>query len=148
MHTVAGHGGPPRDDGPPAARWGRSQGPGAIHAVPALGFLASPRLEAAAKAMPSASWFGLYGVETPELALVAVKVLSQVASSCSCERNWSAYDFIHSKCRNKLTSSRAEDLVYVFSNMQLAARIQAGAGSAVGGGQQQRGSVRERGRCR
>ena len=31
---------------------------------------------------------------------VAVKVLSQVTSAGSCERNWSTFDFIHSKKRN------------------------------------------------
>ena len=82
-----------------------------------------------------------------------IKIMSQVASSCSRERSWSAYNFIHSKRRNKLTYSRAEDLVYVFSNMQLALRTQSvdfvqRLASAVGGRQQQRGSVRERGGCR
>ena len=53
--------------------------------------------------MPSASWWSLYGAGTPELARVAIKILGQVASSCSCQRSWSAYDFIHSKRCNKLT---------------------------------------------
>jgi hypothetical protein len=34
------------------------------------------------------------------------------------ERNWSSYDFIHSKKRNKLTPARAEKLVYVFHNIR------------------------------
>ena len=37
----------------------------------------------------------------------------------ACERNWSAYDFIHSKKRNKLTPQRANGLVFVFSNLRL-----------------------------
>lgn len=58
----------------------------------------------------------------PELRQVAIKVLAAMASSSSCERNWSTFDFIHSKKRNKLKSSRASDLVYVFSNKQLMRR--------------------------
>ncbi len=42
-----------------------------------------------------------------------------MASSGGCERNWSTYDFIHSKKRNRLTPKRANDLVYVFANMRL-----------------------------
>jgi hypothetical protein len=47
----------------------------------------------------------------------------QVSSACSCERSWSDYDFIHSKRRNRLTSSKAKDLVYVFSNTRLADKM-------------------------
>ena len=54
-------------------------------------------------------------LQAKAVAAQGAKVLNQVASS-SCERSWSAYDFIHSKLRNKLASSRAEDLVYVYSN--------------------------------
>jgi hypothetical protein len=42
-----------------------------------------------------------------------------IFSSSLCERNWSAFDFVHSKRRNKLSSARANDLVNVFSNKQL-----------------------------
>lgn len=58
----------------------------------------------------------------PELRHVAVRVLAAMPSSSSCERNWSAYDFIHSKRRNKLSNPRANDLIYVFSNKQLMRR--------------------------
>ena len=43
----------------------------------------------------------------------------QVTSSCACERNWSTYDYIHNRKRNKLSPSRARDLVYVFTNERL-----------------------------
>jgi hypothetical protein len=39
-----------------------------------------------------------------------------VVSSSSYERNWSSYSFVHSKARNRLLPSRAEDLVYVYTN--------------------------------
>ncbi|KAH7366153.1 hypothetical protein KP509_18G065400 [Ceratopteris richardii] len=51
--------------------------------------------------------------EAVELQHIAMRVLSVVASSGSCERNWSAYDFLHSKQKNRLSVSRANDLVYV-----------------------------------
>ena len=41
-------------------------------------------------------WWISFGSQTPELQNVAVKVLSQVTSAGSCERNWSTFDFIHS----------------------------------------------------
>jgi hAT family C-terminal dimerisation region len=62
-------------------------------------------------------WWMMYGGSCMELTKVAVKVLSQVSSACSCERNWSNYSFIHSKNRNRLTPARAESLVYVFSTV-------------------------------
>ncbi|KAK9829380.1 hypothetical protein WJX72_005489 [[Myrmecia] bisecta] len=36
-----------------------------------------------------------------------------------CERNWSTYDFMHSKRRIRLKAKRAEKLVYVHSNLRL-----------------------------
>jgi hypothetical protein len=65
-------------------------------------------------------WWMSYGTCCKELTKVAVKVLSQVSSACSCERNWSNYSFIHSKNRN-----RAESLVYVFSNLRMIEKAQA-----------------------
>ena len=43
----------------------------------------------------------------------------QVSSASASERNWSSYDYIHNKKRNKLKPSRARDLVYVFTNQKL-----------------------------
>jgi hypothetical protein len=48
----------------------------------------------------------------------------QVSSSYSCERNWSTYDYIHNKKRNRLEAARAEKLVYVFSNLRSLKRAQ------------------------
>ncbi|KAH9320414.1 hypothetical protein KI387_044514, partial [Taxus chinensis] len=42
-----------------------------------------------------------------------------VASNSSAERNWSTYGFIHSAKRTMLASKKAEDLVYVHSNLRL-----------------------------
>ena len=58
----------------------------------------------------------------PDLWHVAIRVLAAMPSSSSCERNWSAFDFVHSKKCNKLSSARANNLVHVFSNKQLVRR--------------------------
>ena len=57
----------------------------------------------------------------PDLALVGMRVLSQVISASSCERNWSAHGHIHSEVRNRLAPATTEKLVYVYSNRKAAA---------------------------
>lgn len=73
----------------------------------------------AVKNLSAPIWWSEYGSQTFELQHIATRVLSVVASSGSCERNWSAYDFIHTKRQNRLKASRAYDLVYYFCNMWL-----------------------------
>ena len=46
------------------------------------------------------------------------------SSSSAAERNWSTYDFIHNRKRNRLTEARARDLVYVHSNLKLLQKLQ------------------------
>jgi hypothetical protein len=53
------------------------------------------------------------------LLCIARRILAQVVSSSSCERNWSSYSFVYSKARNRLLSSCAEDLVYVYTNSRV-----------------------------
>ncbi|XP_020250313.1 uncharacterized protein LOC109827707 [Asparagus officinalis] len=72
--------------------------------------------------MDPKSWLALYGSSTSNLQALALKLLGQPCSSSCCERNWSTYSFIHSLKRNKMTPSRAEDLVYVHSNLRLLSR--------------------------
>jgi hypothetical protein len=72
-----------------------------------------------AKDMPSYQWWVMHGGEFPELQKVAVRVLAMVSSAGACERNWSAYDFVHPKKRHYLDRVRARDLVYVFTNVRL-----------------------------
>ena len=57
----------------------------------------------------------------PELAMVGMRVLSQVISASSCELNWSAHWHIHSKIRNRLEPATTEKLVYVYSNSKMVA---------------------------
>ncbi|PWA62215.1 bromo adjacent homology (BAH) domain, Zinc finger, RING/FYVE/PHD-type [Artemisia annua] len=54
--------------------------------------------------------------------MVRAHLLGQPSSSSCGERNWSTYAFIHSLRRNKLTTSRAQDLVYIHNNLQLLSR--------------------------
>ena len=56
------------------------------------------------------------------LQTLALKLLGQPCSSSCAERNWSTYGFIHCMKRNRITSKRAEDLVYVHSNLRLLSR--------------------------
>ncbi|XP_074301221.1 uncharacterized protein LOC141632583 [Silene latifolia] len=68
------------------------------------------------------SWWANYGSSAPHLQTLAFKLLSQPASSSCCERNWSHYDNILTLKRNRLTSTRAKDLVKVHNNLRLLAR--------------------------
>ncbi|XP_070045907.1 uncharacterized protein [Nicotiana tomentosiformis] len=68
------------------------------------------------------SWWANHGVNAPLLQSLAYKLLSQLASSSCCERNWSTFSLIHSIKRNKLATSRAEDLVFIHYNLRLLSR--------------------------
>lgn len=68
------------------------------------------------------AWWENYGTGTPMLQRLAIRVLSQVSSASACERNWSTYGFIHSTKRNRLGHKKADDLVYVHSNLRLISR--------------------------
>lgn len=57
--------------------------------------------------------------ETPDLAEVAQKVVSQPISSSSAERNWSTFSYIYSVKRNKLNTKTSYKLVYIHSNIWL-----------------------------
>jgi hypothetical protein len=76
-----------------------------------------------AREISAHSWWDMYGNETPALQALAVKVLSQCSSSSSCERNWSTFDFIHSKKRNRLNPTTTRKLVFVHQNLKLLDKI-------------------------
>ncbi|KAF7843886.1 Dimer_Tnp_hAT domain-containing protein [Senna tora] len=63
-------------------------------------------------------WWIMYGSSAPLLQNLALKLLFQPCSSSCCERNWSTYSFIHSMKRNKINPKRAEDLVFVHTNLR------------------------------
>jgi hypothetical protein len=70
------------------------------------------------KEVPHLWWFtsGSVGKLLPR---ITRRILAQVVSSSSCERNWSSYSFVHSKARNRLLPSHAKDLVYVYTNSRV-----------------------------
>ena len=61
----------------------------------------------------------MYGNNTPTLRNLAIKVLSQTASSSACERNWSTFALIHTKQRNQLAYPKLQQLVFCYYNMKL-----------------------------
>ncbi|GJX72443.1 hAT dimerization domain, ribonuclease H-like domain protein [Tanacetum coccineum] len=67
-------------------------------------------------------WWVNFGAQPPFLQTLAFRLLGQPSSSSCAERNWSTYAFIHSLRRNKLTTSRAQDLVYIHNNLRLLSR--------------------------
>ncbi|KAH1232682.1 hypothetical protein GmHk_09G025276 [Glycine max] len=77
-------------------------------------------------ALDPKTWWVMQGSSTPILQKVALKLLVKPCSSSCCERNWSTYSFIHSLKRNKMDPKRAEDLVFVHSNLRLLSRKEEG----------------------
>ncbi|XP_058775668.1 uncharacterized protein LOC131649941 [Vicia villosa] len=70
-----------------------------------------------------AEWWRRYGAKTPNLQLLAIKILSLTCSSSGCERNWSAFEHIHSKKRNRLEHQMLQDLVFIKYNQNLKERF-------------------------
>lgn len=64
-------------------------------------------------------WWRYYGGSAPILQKLAMRLLSQTSSSSGCERNWSVFERIHTKRRNRLEHQRLNDLVYVAYNLRL-----------------------------
>ncbi|XP_077251746.1 uncharacterized protein LOC143890963 [Tasmannia lanceolata] len=67
-------------------------------------------------------WWAIYATCAPMLQSIALKILMQPSSSSCAERNWSTYSFVHSLKRNKITPQRAQDLLFVHSNLRLLSR--------------------------
>uniref|UniRef100_A0A0E0QH06 HAT C-terminal dimerisation domain-containing protein n=1 Tax=Oryza rufipogon TaxID=4529 RepID=A0A0E0QH06_ORYRU len=87
------------------------------------GFFALESVQADAASMEPIEWWCSYGSETPELAEVVKRVLSQPISSSSAERIWGTYQFIHNAKRNKLNAANADKLVFIHSNLCLQSRF-------------------------
>nr|VDC96966.1 unnamed protein product [Brassica oleracea] len=69
-------------------------------------------------------WWKFFGYDVPVLQKLAIRILSQTASSSSgCEHNWSVFERIHTKRRNRLKHQRLNDLVYVHYNLRLQDRF-------------------------
>lgn len=74
------------------------------------------------KTKAPAEWWRLFGSSTPTLQQLAIKILSLTCSACGCERNWSVFEQIHTKRRNRLEQQRLNDLVFIKYNQKLKAR--------------------------
>ncbi|XP_013614699.1 PREDICTED: uncharacterized protein LOC106320900 [Brassica oleracea var. oleracea] len=68
-------------------------------------------------------WWSSYGSSAPNLRDFAVKVLSLTCSASGCERNWSVFQHLHTKKRNRLAQSRLNDMVFVKYNRALQRRM-------------------------
>ncbi|KAK8626096.1 hypothetical protein V6N13_133748 [Hibiscus sabdariffa] len=64
-------------------------------------------------------WWASYGYEVPTLQRVAIRILSQPCSFHWCRWNWSTFETIHTKKRNKPELEKLNDLVFVHCNLWL-----------------------------
>ncbi|KAL8519837.1 hypothetical protein ACS0TY_010687 [Phlomoides rotata] len=78
-----------------------------------------PLAKKEAKTTTPDEWWRLFGVDAPHLQNLAIRILSQTSSSSGCEHNWSVFERIHTKKRNRLEHERLSDLVFVHYNLRL-----------------------------
>ncbi|XP_066336800.1 uncharacterized protein [Miscanthus floridulus] len=69
-------------------------------------------------------WWRSYGGRAIELQRFARRIVSLCASSSGCERNWSTFEFMHTKKRNRLLHKRLNDIVFVSYNRKMKTRFQ------------------------
>ncbi|KAM0899923.1 hypothetical protein ACQ4PT_020991 [Festuca glaucescens] len=69
-------------------------------------------------------WWHSYGGRAIELQRFAKRIVSLCAASSGCERNWSTFEFIHTKKRNRLQHQRLNDNVFVSYNRKNMDRFQ------------------------
>ncbi|XP_028785362.1 uncharacterized protein LOC114741275 [Neltuma alba] len=87
------------------------------------GSFSHPLALESAKSMRPDEWWRYFGGSCPNVKKLAIQLLSQTASSSGCERNWSVFERIHSKKRNRLEHKRLNDLVFVHYNFCLRNRV-------------------------
>ncbi|XP_077249606.1 uncharacterized protein LOC143889315 [Tasmannia lanceolata] len=73
-------------------------------------------------------WWEQYGDSAPGLQRVAMRILSQVCSASTFERNWSTFQQNHSEKRNRLDKETSNGLLYINYNLKLATRAKGKAG--------------------
>uniref|UniRef100_A0A2N9FFY5 BED-type domain-containing protein n=1 Tax=Fagus sylvatica TaxID=28930 RepID=A0A2N9FFY5_FAGSY len=69
-------------------------------------------------------WWAGYGYEIPTLQRAAIRILSQPCSSHWCGWNWSTFESLHTKKRNRMELEKFNDLVFVHCNLWLQAVCQ------------------------
>ncbi|KAL4574784.1 hypothetical protein LXL04_021622 [Taraxacum kok-saghyz] len=65
-------------------------------------------------------WWEQYGDSAPTLQRVAMRILSQVCSTCTFQTHWSMFQQIHSEKRNKIDKETLNDIAYIHYNLKLA----------------------------
>ncbi|GBG65335.1 hypothetical protein CBR_g50698 [Chara braunii] len=70
-----------------------------------------------------ARWWRKWCSELPHLQRQAIRLLGQGSSSSNCERNWSLFERIHSRPRNKLETVKLNTLVYNRWNQHLLKKL-------------------------
>ena len=68
------------------------------------------------------NWWETHGETCPLLQKLALRIISKVTSSSSCERNWSTYGNLYSLKKRRLEQSIAKTMVYVHTNLRLICR--------------------------
>nr|DAD34046.1 TPA_asm: hypothetical protein HUJ06_004686 [Nelumbo nucifera] len=71
------------------------------------------------KSIPLGEWWSRFGCDAPNLKRIIIRILSQTCSSSGCECNWSVFERIHMKRRNRLEHQRLNDLLYVHCNLHV-----------------------------
>ncbi|CAA7025773.1 unnamed protein product [Microthlaspi erraticum] len=64
-------------------------------------------------------WWEQFGDSAPVLQRVAIRILSQVCSGYSLERQWSTFQHMHWERRNKIERETLNNLAYVNQNLKL-----------------------------
>ena len=65
------------------------------------------------------NWWATHGETCPLLQKLALRIISQVTSSSSCESTWSTYGNLYSLKKSRLEQSKEETIVYVHTNLHL-----------------------------
>ncbi|XP_026459198.1 uncharacterized protein LOC113359840 [Papaver somniferum] len=86
----------------------------------AVGILGTPPCKRRRnKDQPHEWWITFGGIDAPNLQKFAIKVLSLTCSASPCERNWSTFQNLHSKKRNRITQQKLNDSVFIQYNKKL-----------------------------
>ena len=70
--------------------------------------------------IPAYEWWDTFpDDEAPELAFIGKRACGASCATKHSERNWKDYKYIHSSSRNRLTTDRANDMVFCYHNLRL-----------------------------
>ncbi|KAI3904083.1 hypothetical protein MKW92_027377 [Papaver armeniacum] len=88
----------------------------------AVGDFSRPVAIRGRESLAPATWWSLYAADYPDLQRFAIRILSQTCSGTRCDRNWSTFERIHLKSRNRLEHERLDSLIFVHYNLRLQER--------------------------